>query len=234
MLISDNRASVLDSYAARAPEPDRFRIGCFFLFEYESSQIISGGAIGDIDTLLEENGSMIVMIIGEMNRTSADLNASCDCRFMDMMAIEAMPTERRNQRRMYVEYSSDEVVGDCKQAEESGERDKINLSFSQEAEYSSAVLFDAREIARTKNFAPQASVSSSFNTATVLLTGNDQRNFCLQSAGLNLIQKVKQSGSAATDQDSQTDASVAYTWYLNGGLQIVRRCRGVVHPWIRS
>ena len=92
-----------------------FRVGDFLLFKYQSRQFIGSAAVGDVHGLLQNDGAVIVFVVGKMHRASADLHASLYGSFMHMMAIESMAAKRRNERRVNVDHPPQEIIRNVQQ-----------------------------------------------------------------------------------------------------------------------
>src|SRR5438309_6725370 len=81
-----------------------------FFFFFQAEDGIRDGTVTGVQTcaLPIYDGTVIVLVVGEMDGAAADLDAVLKRRFVDMMAIEALAAEGGNQGGMDVHDRSEE------------------------------------------------------------------------------------------------------------------------------
>src|SRR5262245_28193068 len=77
---------------------------------------------------------MIVFVIGKVDRAACHLDASGENRLMDMMTMEALAAKRRDESRMDVQHSTDEVARDRNELQEPGHADEFRSCAPAQAE----------------------------------------------------------------------------------------------------
>jgi hypothetical protein len=92
-------------------ELQRFRIGPAFFGEYPRTERLRGIVFKDWDGALQDDRTVIVLVIHEVNGTAADLGPVLEDRFVDPSPIVALPTKGRNQARMNIDHSMHEFIG---------------------------------------------------------------------------------------------------------------------------
>ena len=90
-------AAVLHSQTPRKHAPNRFRIGQLLLLKDKARQFIGSTTFGHGNSALQHDGTMIILVVGEVYGTATDMDSASYGRFMDVMTILAVPAECRDQ-----------------------------------------------------------------------------------------------------------------------------------------
>lgn len=105
---------------------DPLRQGFAFLFEDSGGEGV-GGIVGEDGAgFLDEDGAVVVAVVGEVDGAAGDLAAVLEDSGVDVVAVHAGPAEGREQGRVDIEDAPLEVVGDLEEAEEASEDDEVS------------------------------------------------------------------------------------------------------------
>ena len=126
-----DRPLTTDLHFPTSQSPDGFRVGQFLLLKNKCCQFVGRTEVGNGDGSLQNNGPVVVFVVGKVNSAAADLHTATYGSLMNMMSIQSMAAKRRDQRRMNVQYPPAKIVRNAEQTEESGKCDQIDLSITQ-------------------------------------------------------------------------------------------------------
>lgn len=203
-----NGSLPIDEDLAAFEPSESFRVGFAFLLEDECSELFWCAEVGDFDSALQNHGTVVIFVIGEVHGAAAHFHSSGDCSFVDVVAVHSMAAEGRYERRVDVEYTEEEVFGDMQKAEEASECDDIAAGATEEFEDGRTEWFDAAEIPWSNNVHWQASRLRAFNPTTTRLAGNHLDDFCVELPCAYVFEKIEECGSAAADEDCESKWSV--------------------------
>jgi hypothetical protein len=204
ILAADNYYSApFDTQPAGGKEPNCLGIGLAFLFKNPSRQRIRRIVLPNGHGPLQYDGSMIVLIIREMNGAAADLYAVSQGRLMHVMAVVSFPTEGRDQRRMDIHHPAIKVIGDAKELKKPGQADQIDTRMTAALEYVLAEIFARGVIGSLNHGRWHAGALGTHQSEGIGVAGDNQVHLCRQTAVGDLVEQVLQRGAAAAEKDRQ-------------------------------
>ncbi len=83
--------------------------------------------IGEFDALLQDDGALVILSIGEMYRATAHRAATRLDRTVHMMTIEAIPAEAGNKRRMDIDHRPGKFLRRSIEFQIAGKADDIDI-----------------------------------------------------------------------------------------------------------
>ena len=126
-LRQDSHFASLDPHSALGDELDGLGIGLAFGLKDPRGEGVGRIVVQHGDGPLKNHGAVIVLVVGEMDRTAAEFGTIVDYGLVYVMAIETVAAKRRNQARMDVRHAAGKVVGNGDPLEESGHDDQVCL-----------------------------------------------------------------------------------------------------------
>lgn len=156
---------------------DGFGVGKTFLLEDADRQGGGGVVIQHRNRLLQNDRPVVVLIINEMNRTTADFAAPGDDRRVDFFAVVTFAGEGRNQRRMNVHHPQREIRGNLQQGQEATTDDEIHTRQAAFVKDRGAEFEDGWEGLSFDDPGGQTGRVSFCYTAAIGAAGDDQGHF---------------------------------------------------------
>lgn len=126
----DADEGAIDGETSVSIESDGFGIGGAFLLKDACRDIVRGVGVEDGDGALEDNGAVVVLVVGEVDGAAADFDAASNDGIVNVMTVEALAAEGGDESGVDVHHPVEEVVRDPDETEKAGKCHEIGVGFS--------------------------------------------------------------------------------------------------------
>jgi hypothetical protein len=207
LFIQENAPSH-DTQAALRKPLDHLRIGLALGGEHARRQALGRVVVKHRHDPLRNYGTVIVLVIGEMDGTAGHFHASIQDGAMDRQTMIALAAEGRDQRGVNVQDAIAEIVGDVQQLEETGHTNAIDVGIAAVSEDAFAEFFARGTRFSFDDESRDVGLAGAGQSEGIGLAGNDDSDSCTEDAISDAIEEILQCGAAAADQDSQPNGIV--------------------------
>lgn len=175
-------------------------VGPCFGLEDSSRQGVRGIVVEDRHGFLVDDWAMIVLIVGEMDRASADFRAVGEDGFMDMMAVHAFAPEGWKQGRVDIDDSIDPIGRDRNEFHESGHGDIFHGGRTACIENPMAIILIGSGMGSLENDGLNSRILGEFQPARRGRTGDHKPDIYRQFPGRGKINEILQCPAATGNQ----------------------------------
>jgi hypothetical protein len=144
---------------------------------------------------------VIVLVVGEMDRASAELDAVVQRRLMHVVPVETLSAERRDQAGVDVHHTVLEIGRNQHVLQKTAHDDQLHARLAAGLEHRVTVGFGRGKVLGPQHQRRDRGFGGVPQTARGRIAGNHQANCHRQLSGSDSIQDVPQRGSTAGDQD---------------------------------
>ena len=147
-----------------------FGVGFAFGGEDAAGESIGRVVFQDGDDALEEDGAVVVLVVGQMDGAARDAGTARDHRFVDVVSVEAMSGEGRDEGGMDVQHAVAKVFGDFEQGKKPGQCDEVDAESAEFGEDRGREGGDIGEGLAGDDFTGDGGVGGALDAATVGMT----------------------------------------------------------------
>ena len=185
-----------------------FGVGFAFGGEDAAGESIGRVVFQDGDDALEEDGAVVVLVVGQMDGAARDAGTARDHRFVDVVSVEAMSGEGRDEGGMDVQHAVAKVCGDFEQGKKPGQCDEVDAEGAEPGEDRGREGGDIGEGLAGDDFTGDGGVGGALDAATVGTAGDDEGDVDGQASGGAFLDEVEEGRAAAGDEHGDAQGAV--------------------------
>ena len=205
-LRENSHLSPFDTDAAISDELDCLWIGRALGFKGAGGKCFGRIILSNGDRSLSDHGTMIVLVVGEMDRAATDFCTIVQHGLMNAVAEEALAAKGRDEARMDVDDAIREVVGNSDPLEEAGHDNQIGACLPTGIQYRVAKRLLRSELLSLDNRRGNARFLGKLQSSCVGVARHDQHDFDAKCTGLNLFDQVFERGAAPGNEHGNTES----------------------------
>ena len=201
-------AGTSDDELSGGDAAEGFGVGFAFGGEDAAGEAIGRVIFQDGDDALEEDGAVVVLVVGQMNGAARDAGTASDHRLVDVVTVEAMSGEGRDEGRMNVQHAVAKVFWNFEEGEEPGEGDEVDAQGAEPGEDRGREGGDIGEGLAGDDFTRDGGVGGALDAATVGTAGDDEGDVDGQASGGAFLDEVEEGRAAAGDEHGNAQGAV--------------------------
>src|SRR5262249_417438 len=139
---------------------------------------------------LQNDGTVIVLVICKMNRASGNLDSVSQGRFVDVMTVVTGAAKGWNERGVNVHHATTKIVGDVKELKKTSKTDKIHAASTAAIKNVCAEFFAGSIILRRDHGRRPSGLLRSLQPECIRPVRDDQHPLRRQASVRALVEKI--------------------------------------------